>query len=430
MKLRVDWLEAPAIVEREIAGCADPDVVWWADPVYDELLVGVGTAVDGSLEAARGLAALARAVPSLEVDAHADPGSEVEHGGAIWLGAGPFDPVRAMGGAWGTAPAAQWRVPSVVFRVHAGRATCAVAGATDQDAAKRLRDEAIRRLRERADMPGVVGPMAISPDEPHEAFRSRVRDAVAAIERGELQKIVLARSTRAVAEAPFPLAEVLARLAEAEPNAVRYSLPMPVGRLVGATPEHLVRVENGRVIADAVAGSTARHADAIEDASSAATLRLSKKDQEEHAWVRDAVEAALAPRVRALVVPEAPGILSTGDLHHLHTPFRAERSRASVLELAAAMQPTPAVAGVPTMAALEWLRATEPLSRGGYAGPFGWSGLDGEGGLAVALRCALIHGREATMFAGAGIVADSDPEAELQETRLKMRAMMGALGDA
>jgi len=430
MRLRVDWLETPLLRERDVAGCADPGVTWWADPAHRELLVGVGVAVDGSQAAARGLPALVATVSRLRVDAHADAGCGVAHGGALWLGAGPFDPARASGGAWGAASAACWRVPRVALRIHAGRGVCAVAGARDREQALRWRDAALGRVCARGTEGGPAGPLRVAPDEAHDAFRARVRAAVSAIARGELQKVVLARSTRARAGAPFAFAPILRRLAVAEPDAVRYSLPLAGGRLVGATPERLVRIERGRVIADAVAGSTAREAGIEGDARAAARLRLSKKDQEEHAWVRDAVEVALEPRVEHLIAPEAPGILSTGGLHHLHTPFRAARGTASVLDLAAAMQPTPAVAGVPTAAALAWLRAREPLARGGYAGPFGWAGLDGEGGLAVALRCALIDRARAVVFAGAGIVAGSDAEAELEETRLKMRAMLGALEGA
>ena len=181
------------------------------------------------------------------------------------------------------------------------------------------------------------------------------------------------------------------------------------------------------MVADAVAGSAARASSPECDAARAAGLIDSKKDQEEHAWARDAICEALSGRVTELRVPEAPRVLSTGGLHHLHTPFRGRRSEGSVLELAAAMQPTPAVGGAPTVAALRWLREREPLARGCYAGPFGWVGLDGEGALAVALRSALLRGNEAFVFAGAGIVEGSDPEAELDETRLKMRTVMDAL---
>ena len=401
------------------------DAFEWREPAVDEVVLGFGVARDLTAAGARGLVALADAIARLDVDARGTVG----HGGAIVVGAAPFDPERPGGGAFGPEAAARWVLPQVAVVSREGRCRWAIAGAKDRPAAEAVRGTWLRRLRTRPAAQG--GPprrIVVEPEEAPAAFRARVRDALVAIARGELQKVVLARACALRADAPFDPARLWERLASAEPAAVRYALPLPRGRLVGATPERLVRVQGGRVGAHAIAGSAARGNGPAADRRCADALRESKKDQEEHAFVRAAVAEALSPRVDRLEAPESPGVLSTGRLHHLHTPFEgAAREGEGVLGLANALHPTPAVGGVPAAPAAHWLRAREPLARGAYAGPFGWVDLAGEGALAVALRGALLCGNEATVFAGAGVVAGSEPEAELAETRLKMRTLLDAL---
>jgi menaquinone-specific isochorismate synthase len=195
---------------------------------------------------------------------------------------------------------------------------------------------------------------------------------------------------------------------------------------VGASPERLVR-KRGRVVdSEALAGSCARTGD---DAAAAAALAASAKDRAEHAWVVAAIEAALAPRCRTLDVPSAPAVRTLRQILHLHTPITGELAQgAHVLELVAALHPTPAVGGTPTADAVAWIAAHEPTPRGWYASPVGWFDAAGDGEFAVAIRSGLLAGATATLFAGAGIVAASDPAAELAETELKLRALSDALG--
>jgi isochorismate synthase len=189
-------------------------------------------------------------------------------------------------------------------------------------------------------------------------------------------------------------------------------------------------MEKGLVHADAVAGSAPRGRTAGQDHRLARELVESKKDQEEHAVVVRCVLEALARHCSTLAAPEAPGLLRTDGIQHLHTPIQGrlrEPSKTTVLDLVADLHPTPAVGGAPRQHALDWLRGHEGLDRGWYAGPLGWVTPEGEGEFTVALRSMLLHGCRATLFAGAGIVAGSDPEAELAETRLKLRAGLDAL---
>jgi menaquinone-specific isochorismate synthase len=250
-----------------------------------------------------------------------------------------------------------------------------------------------------------------------------MRAVAAAVERiraGHLSKVVLARDMIAVADAPIDPRVLLRRLADRFPSCYTFAC----AGLVGATPELLVRRFGGQVESLVLAGTIARG----DGDDSAATLFASAKDREEHAYAADMVRAALAPLCRELTVPDEPELLALSNLIHLATPVRGRLSEErSVLDVVAALHPTPAVGGTPTDAAVEVIRELETMDRGRYAGPVGWIDARGDGEWGIALRCAQIEGTQARLYAGGGIVAGSDPAAELAETQTKFRAMRYAV---
>lgn len=269
-----------------------------------------------------------------------------------------------------------------------------------------------------------------SADRPLGAYRGLVEKALGAIREGDLEKVVVARSCTVVGSRPFETLGVLRSLRALHPSCTIFAVARGPLTFLGATPERLVRLEKGLVTADAVAGTAPRGRTPQQDRRLARQLVESKKDQEEHSVVVRCVLEALAPHCGALLAPESPGLLQTDGIQHLHTPIQGrlrDPSRTTVLDLAADLHPTPAVGGAPRETALAWLRGHEDLDRGWYAGPLGWLAPAGEGEFTVALRSLLLRGSEATLFAGAGIVAGSDPDAELLETRLKLRTGLGAL---
>jgi isochorismate synthase len=189
-----------------------------------------------------------------------------------------------------------------------------------------------------------------------------------------------------------------------------------------------MRLAEGRVETASVAGSAARGRSPEEDLELGRRLRESKKEQTEHAFVVRALCDALAPHCDPLEVRESPRLMRLQDIQHLETPIAGRlRARRSILELLGSVHPTPAIAGAPREAALEWLRRNENLDRGWYSGPIGFVDSEGGGEFYAALRSAVLRGGEAQLFAGAGVVNGSDPEAELCETRLKLRAMLTPL---
>lgn len=267
-------------------------------------------------------------------------------------------------------------------------------------------------------------------DQPHARYRTVVRRALAAIAASTLEKVVVARSCTLSRPGGFDAARVVESLRVAHPACFRFAIGSGTGSFLGATPERLVRLEGRHVQTSALAGSAPRGRTPEEDARFGARLREDKKEQEEHAVVVRALHAMLETCCTAVVRPEAPELLRLDGIQHLHTPLEGTLrpdSSASLLDLAARLHPSPAIAGAPRAAALGWLREHEGLDRGWYAGGVGWMNGRGEGELAVALRTVLLRGDDATLHAGAGIVAGSSPETELDETRLKLRAGLSAL---
>ena len=250
----------------------------------------------------------------------------------------------------------------------------------------------------------------------------------AAVERlaaGELTKAVLAREVVVEADQPIDVVDVLRRLRAAYPSTILYA----VDGLVGATPELLVSRFGDVVRSHPFAGTTPRTGDPATDARAAATLLASAKDRAEHQITIDMVLDTVLPFCSYVDSEPEPSIVGLANVQHLASLVEGRLSQppASALALVAALHPTPAVCGWPTDDARALITELEGLDRGRYTGAVGWVDADGDGRFGVAIRCAEIDGRQARLFAGNGIVADSDPAVELAETRAKLQAMLGAI---
>ena len=244
-----------------------------------------------------------------------------------------------------------------------------------------------------------------------------------------LRKVVLARTIEVDAGRELDARRLAHRLRAVNPDAFTFAAPTKEGILVGASPELLVSRFGREVRSNPLAGSAARSGDPDEDRANADELLASGKDREEHAIVVESIADVLRPFCRELAWDPAPTLLETPNVWHLSTRFRGLLREPSpgVLELVRALHPTPAVAGEPRDAALDVIAELEPFDRGSYAGPVGWVDASGDGEWAIALRCAELRGDRATLYAGAGIVAGSRPDAEVDETERKFRAFLDAL---
>jgi len=452
-----------------IDGLADQPRVAWASG--ELALAGVGSARELRGTGADRWDELVRGARELEVGGAViagEPAAWQALGIARprWIGGAAFAPGSAdrapwigFGDAWFMLP--RWTYTSVAHHPDGARAQLVLAvDARDAAAPRRWHDELAHLLAGIAGagrppaQPALVELQRASADE----WRAQIVAITDAIARGACSKIVAARTcTVALAGAVRPAA-LLAALDQRHADCARVLIQPPgAGALVAATPERLIRRSGELVQCDALAGTYSIHPGSLhaaglhpgslhpgaagkpgaDDAAAvrerliteaSAALVASQKERREHELVVEAIRAALAD-CADVDAPDAPDIRVLRHVVHLLTPFRARlRAPRHVLELAARLHPTPAVGGTPRELAADWIRTREPVARGWYAAPVGWFDLDGNGELAVAIRSGVLAGNRAHLWAGAGIVAGSDPDRELAETEIKLRAMLGALG--
>lgn len=267
---------------------------------------------------------------------------------------------------------------------------------------------------------------------PPATWRCLVQSAIERISQGELGKVVLARTCDVELDRAIQPAAVLAQLATRYPDCYRFLIePVPGHAFYGAPPEVLVEVSGSMLRTVAMAGSIGRGATPDEDAALGQALLSSAKDRAEHAFVVEAIQRSLRPLVRTLDVAEEPALRRLHNIQHLETSIAGELAAGTdILSAVEALHPTPAVGGVPQARALQMIAAEEPTLRGWYAAPVGWLDARGDGLFAVAIRSAVSVGQRARLFAGAGIVSDSDPEREWEETGLKFQPLLEALTGA
>jgi menaquinone-specific isochorismate synthase len=309
-------------------------------------------------------------------------------------------------------------VPKVVLGRRGGRSWLTLVtppGAVEVPALRRRPTSAARSVPARL--------AAAVPSE--EDWRRAVVEAVRVLESGGLDKVVLARALDVEADAPIDVRSVAARLAERFPSCFTYVCD----GLVGASPELLVRRLGRQAESLVLAGTMRRGTTPEEDAAIERGLASSAKNRHEHRLAARSVTEALAPIAMDVEVDPEPHLLRLPNVFHLATHVQAwlPTPAPTALDLAVALHPTAAVGGTPTAAALEHIRRLEAAPRDRYAGPVGWVDANGDGELALALRCAQVSGSRARLWAGNGIVAESDPDEEVAETNAKLDAALSAV---
>ena len=299
-------------------------------------------------------------------------------------------------------------------------------------------DEVTARLDARvAELGGGPLPM-LDPDPAHrvrvastmppEHYEAAVARAVERIRAGELEKVVLAREVEAHASAPHDAAAVFGVLREAFPSCFVFCAGRGDASFIAASPELLVRRDGLRASSLALAGSTRRSADPAVDDHLGERLLTSAKDRGEQAIVARRIARTLRPHAVWVTAAPEPVVVKVMNIQHLATPIRAQLAEpVAAVELAGMLHPTPAVGGEPWGTAQPLIPALEGFDRGWYAGPVGWTDANEDGEFCVALRCALLRGPVARCYAGVGVVAGSDPGAELAETEIKLAALLPVL---
>lgn len=329
---------------------------------------------------------------------------------------------------WEGFPPAVGVVPQIAVVREAGRSRLAVAVPPGVDPASVLTAVESLRVPERAARPRTPT-TTVTSDPPVEEWRDSVVEAIGAAAAGALAKVVLARTVRVGLGTPIAGFDLVALLADRYPGCRVFGWQSGEATFVGASPELLMSRRGLRFRTVALAGSAARSVAPDADRRLADGLLASDKDRVEHAIVVDEIMRRLEPLAEVVDVPPAPVIERYSTVQHLSTPI-VGRSPATVVELAERLHPTPAVGGHPGPEAAAFQSKLEHIDRGWYAGGVGWADGTGDGEFAVALRCALVRGEHAVLYSGNGIVVGSDPDAEIEETRLKLRPLLDLLTGA
>jgi isochorismate synthase len=378
---------------------------------------------------------VARAWRELVGRAAADPIDGPPGSGPVAVGGFAFSPAGGRAPHWAAFEGGSLQVPELALHRRAGEVRltlCALAGADDtvEDLLARI-DRRLATLRQ-APLPLLdpepVGDVRVVSTMPPEHYEAAVARAVERIRAGALEKIVLAREVAVHGPAPHDVAAIHGILREAFPSCFVFAVSRGDAAFVAASPELLARREGLRASTLALAGSTRRSADPAVDDHLGEQLLRSDKDRAEQAIVTRRIERALRPHAVWVTSAPEPVIVRMANIQHLATPIRAQLAGPiSAIELVGLLHPTPAVGGEPLSVAAPLIPALEGLDRGWYAGPVGWVDASEDGEFCVALRSALVDGRVARCYAGVGVVADSEPAAELAETEVKLQALLPVL---
>jgi isochorismate synthase len=417
----------------------------WLQPIDGFSLVGIGSAwsvrADGPERFGEVALEWERVLAGARIGGDASTARAV---GPLLIGGLGFTGEVPADAAWAPFGAASLSVPELLLlQTPGGRWLTAsflqsgTTGPSEPDRLQHLWHELAAGANEAADaMTGpssgaLAVPLAIAAEHPDRRTWDHLVDRFAgAVGRGRLDKVVLARRLDVTAPVDIDVIAAVRRLTSGSPTSTTYAFARGGSVFVGATPERLISTQGKEFQTVAIAGSIRHVDDAGEEAVLAAELLASDKDREEHEIVVEMLRTNLEPVATELHVAPSPVVATFGTVQHLVTTVTGRlRDRAGILSLAGLLHPTPAVGGEPRGLALELIAEHEGFERGWYAGPIGWVGADGDGEFVVALRCGVVSGSTAALFAGCGIVADSDPAREWEESRNKMQVVAGALGE-
>jgi isochorismate synthase len=358
--------------------------------------------------------------------------------GPVWLGGFAFDPAGGTSSTWSSLAPASLILPELSVCRSGERSTLTlnaiVAPGDDVEQLGAAMASRLAGLRADAPLPMLdphpTAHAEIRSARPPREFEAAVSAATARIGAGEMSKVVLAREVVVSAGAAHDPAALFGAMREQFPACFCFCCGTPEAAFIGASPELLVRRSGASVSTVALAGSTRRSSDPAVDDHLGEQLLRSDKDRREQRIVSERIVRALRPHAVWVEAAAEPEIVKVANIQHLATPVIAQLAEPhSAIELAGMLHPTPAVGGEPWPKAARAIAELEGMDRGWYAGPVGWMDATEDGEFCVALRSALLRDREAHLFAGVGVVAGSDPAAELAETEVKLQALLPLLAE-
>lgn len=353
--------------------------------------------------------------------------------GPMMFGGFSFDPYKKKTSLWSNFGYTQFRIPTFLLTILNGKyylttnIVCMEHDSIEEIFSVLKEGEKLSLIEQSGTQSNQATVLEETEKNPLK-WKETVRDLVKDLEKDDLQKVVLARELRLKFDRPLTVSAIIQRLLTEQKESFVFAFESGDDCFIGASPERLVKKHGSEIFSACVAGSIARGKTEEEDERLGETLLNDKKNMIEHQFVVQMIREAMEKVCDSVQIPEKPVLMKMRDIQHLYTPVVGKISEQNtLLQVVELLHPTPALGGLPKEEAIKKIREVEELDRGFYAGPIGWLDANRNGEFAVAIRSALIQGKEASLFAGCGIVKDSDPESEYIETKIKFRPMLTAL---
>ncbi|RDI44377.1 isochorismate synthase [Falsibacillus pallidus] len=365
-------------------------------------------------------------------DAVIDNPSDIPGTGPLLFGGYSFDPLSEKEEEWADYAASQFYLPRHMLTISQGKKylTVNILCMPNNEEESAIQTDINDLLSMGEKVQGMKSGEEASIEEINkEAWIQAVEDVIEKLRAGELQKVVLARKIKAVFKETIKPPNVLEALLNEQPDSFTFAFESGESCFIGASPERLIRKNGSKVLSTCLAGSIRRGTADEEDNRLGLELLNDQKNLQEHAFVVRMIESVFAKYCKDVEIPEGPTLLKLRDIQHLYTPVVGTIDEETPLSaLIQSLHPTPALGGEPREKAMEVIRQKEKMDRGLYAAPIGWFDYRGNGEFAVAIRSGLLKNNEAFLYAGCGVVADSDPLSEYTETRIKLKPMLRAVG--
>jgi menaquinone-specific isochorismate synthase len=408
---------------------------FWKDPTEDVFLIGIGIIqkIQSDQAADRFFHVEGRWKEFLKESIIENPYEE-NAVGPVMFGGFSFDPFKEKTILWSNYSESQFHVPKYMLSIVKGQAfiTTNIIFTQHDDPsfiekAINERTQLFHSLKNDYTFKSttLLETKEISPN----SWKDSVDEVVKDLKEGLMKKVVLARELRLLFDDHVEAESVLTNLLAEQRESFIFAFESQNDCFIGASPERLVKKQGDAVFSTCLAGSIPRGKTSDEDRVLGETLLNDQKNLIEHQFVVEMIKGALEESCEEITLPSQPQLMKMRDIQHLYTPVIGKSKKdSSLLHFVDRLHPTPALGGLPKAAAVDKIRQVEELDRGLYAGPLGWVDYKSNGEFAVSIRSGLIQGKETSLFAGCGIVADSDSESEYLETSLKFRPMLTALG--
>ncbi|WP_233270002.1 isochorismate synthase [Heyndrickxia camelliae] len=410
------------------------DYFYWKDPQNETIIIGIGNVLQiVSEQIDERFHLVEEKWDNILENAFIYDSANQSGTGPLLFGGFTFDPNNRKKPEWETFSHATFFVPEIMITLKEKESflTLNVMVNPENDTTilehlKKQMMNILNRKEQTSDLlPAIIEQEEMNP----KGWKESVSKVVSLLKDGYLDKVVLARKMRIKFQQKVVPEVLLNHLLEQQKGSYVFSFGLDNDSFAGASPERLVKKIGENVLSTCLAGSIKRSGDANQDQALGKILLEDKKNRHEHQLVVSMIADVFREHCREVDIPDEPTLMKTPDIQHLYTPVKGKvKENTSILHLVESLHPTPALGGTPRQDAMKVIRDVENMDRGLYAGPIGWMDYRGNGEFIVAIRSGLIKGNEAFIYAGCGIVADSNPEDEYLETKIKFRPMLRALG--